>query len=251
MPNIFIKSFLCLLVVAITGNVQANIALSKYRLYFDNNTRSDALQLRNTGSETVSFSIELGLVAMTEDGILRKVDEDEFSAIGMLRYSPKRGTIEAGERQALRFALRKPASLPDGEYRAVLQITSTIENGANGGVSIRPKLSYSVPIIVRHGQLNASTDLLNPRLVMVGGTPNIEFWQSLEGNRSLFGNFIVTDSQGNEIGILKNSAVYQPLKRRKVLISLNKPTKGKVNIDYQEIAKYGGDLSAHTEIELN
>ncbi len=227
----------------------ANIALSKYRLYFDNSTRSDAVQLRNTSSAPVTFSLSLGLVTMTEEGILRPVEEDDFSAIGLLRYSPKRGRIEAGARQALRFALRKPADLPEGEYRAVLQITG-VPDAIPGAVSIRPKLSYSVPIIVRHGKLHAQTELLNPRLVMVGDSPSIELWQKLDGNRSLFGNFIVSDENGNELGVLRNSGVYQPLTKRKVLIKLNQAAKGKVIINYQEIAKFGGSESASTELEL-
>lgn len=245
------KIMLCILLLFVSNVASANIALSKYRLYFDHSNRSDALQLRNTSSGSISFSVELGLVAMTEEGVLRAVEEDKNSAIGLLRYSPKRGKIKAGERQALRFVFRKPADFPEGEYRAVLKITSSDDAASGSAVSIRPKLSYSVPIIVRNGQLQASTELLAPRLVMVGGTPTIELWQKLEGNRSLFGNFTVSDQSGNEIGLLRNSAVYLPLNKRKVLIKLKAEPKGKVIIDYKEIAKYGGNLSARTEIELN
>jgi P pilus assembly chaperone PapD len=240
-----------ILFLSFSSQVQANLALSKYRLYFDNNNRADSLQLRNAGAVALSYKVDLGLVAMTEEGTLRKIEEDPFSAIGLLRYSPKRGRIEAGGRQALRFSLRKPAGLKDGEYRAVLLISGSPESESDNSLSIRPTLSYSVPIIARHGRLEAATELLEPRLVMRSDTPHIELWQSLEGNRSLFGNFIVSDDKGNELGVLNNSAVYLPLKRRKVNIALNKMVKGKVIIEYKEIAKFGGDLAAKTEIELN
>jgi P pilus assembly chaperone PapD len=233
-----------------TNQAQANLALSKYRLFFDNSNRSDSLQLRNTGSGALTFSVSLGLVAMTEEGTLHQIEDDPYSAIGLLRYSPKRGRIEAGGRQALRFSLRKPADLEDGEYRAVLLISSAPEADGSGSLSIRPSLSYSVPIIARHGRLEAKTELLEPRLIMRSGVPHVEFWQTLEGNRSLFGNFIVSDNKGNELGVLNNSAVYLPLKRRKVNIPLNDMVKGKVVIDYKEIAKFGGNLAAKTEIEL-
>lgn len=236
--------------IFLSNSVQANIALSKFRLYFDDSIRSDSLQLRNTGAVALTYEVELGLVAMTEEGTLRKVEKDPYSAIGLLRYSPKRGRIEAGERQALRFVLRKPAGLENGEYRAVLLITNTPLTDNKGTLSLRPKLTYNIPIIVRHGRLEASTELLEPKLVMSGDTPNIELWQSRIGNRSLFGNFIVRDTDGNELGVLNNSAVYQPLNRRKVLIALNKMVKGKVLIEYTEIAKFGGKLEAKTEIEL-
>jgi fimbrial chaperone protein len=240
-----------LFIWSVAASSYGNISLSKYRLYFDNNNRSDALQLRNTGSNAINYRVELGLVAMTEEGILRAVDEDPMSAKDFLKYSPKSGTIAPGEAQALRFAVRKPASLAEGEYRAVLNITTTNQVSAVGTVSIQPKLSYSVPIIVRHGRLEASTQLLEPRLVMKGDTPHIELWQSLEGNRSLFGDFTMIDEDGNEIGLLKSSAVYLPLNGRKILIPLKEMVKGKVTVQYKENAKYGGNLEATTEIELH
>ncbi len=245
----FISFFLILNLV--TFAAQANVSLSKFRLYFDNNNRNDALQLRNKGSKPVRYSVELGLVAMTEEGALHPVDSDPFSAIGLLRYSPKRGVIQPGDRQALRFSLRKPAGLKDGEYRAVLKVTSSEIADAGSTVALQSKLAYNLPIIVRHGRLNAETSLQEAKLVRVGNVAHVEFWQTLDGNRSLFGNFILEDEDGNEVGVLNNSAVYQPLDRKKVIIPLQSEVQGNVTIKFKEIAKYGGDLAAETNITLN
>lgn len=246
-----IKTLCCFVVITLTGQASANVALSKYRLYFDNTTRSDALQLRNTGATGLEFTAELSLVAMTEEGTLRKVEEDPLSAIKLLRFSPKRGTIAPGNRQALRFAVRKPANLAPGEYRAVLNLTSSFNAGNKGNVNLNTKLAYNVPVILRHGRTEAVTELLEPKLVMAESVPHIELWQSLVGNRSLFGNFIVTDEQGNELGVLNSVAVYQPLTRRKVLIPLAQQSSGRITIQYNEIAKFGGNLEAKTVIQLN
>jgi len=241
---------LVILFVTFTQQAEANLALSKFRLYFDQNNRTDSLQLRNPSSTAINYKLTLGLMAMTEEGTLHKVEEDPQSAIALLRYSPKRGTIEAGGNQALRFALRKPAGLADGEYRAHLTISSTAKTADSVNVNLNPTLSYSIPIIVRHGRVEATTELLEPNLVMRSGIPHIEFWQTRQGNRSIFGNFIISDEQGNELGLLNNSAVYQPLEKRKVTIGLNDMVKGKVLIEFKEIAAFGGELSATTEIEL-
>lgn len=232
-------------------SASANLSLSKFRLYFDNNTRNDALQLRNKSDRAVSYTLELSLVEMTEEGTLRAVSDDPFSAVGLLRYSPRRGVIQPGERQALRFSVRKPAGLQDGEYRAVLKIVSAVAPKSSGDISLQSKLSYNLPIIVRHGRLTASTSLQDARLVNVGATPSIELWQTLEGNRSVFGNFIVEDEQGNEVGVLNNSAVYQPLNRRKVIIPLNQNVSGEVKVKFSEIAQYGGTENAITTLKLN
>lgn len=242
-------TFLCLSTVSLSA--YANLSLSKFRLYFDNSNRNDALQMRNKGDAPVSYSAELSLVAMTEEGTLHPVESDSFSAIGLLRYSPKRGVINPGQRQALRFSVRKPAGLKEGEYRAVLKITSAPVTSQAGSIALQSKLAYNLPIVVRHGRLEATTELTNPRLVNVGSTPSIELWQLLEGNRSVFGNFIVEDSDGNEVGILNNSAVYQPLKRKKVLIPLSQNVKGDITIKFNEIAVYGGSETAQTSINVN
>jgi len=245
----FVYSLVVLSLISFSSH--ANISLSKFRMYFDNNNRNEALQLRNKGDLPIRYSVELGLVAMTEEGTIYPVDIDPFSAIGLLRYSPKRGTIQPGDRQALRFSLRKPAGLKDGEYRAVLKITSSEINNSSSAVSLQSKLAYNLPIIVRHGRLSADTSLLDPKLVNIGDVAHVELWQTLDGNRSLFGDFIVEDSDGNEVGILKNSAVYQPLNRKKVTIPLKSEVTGNVTITFKEVAKYGGNLEADTVVLLN
>ncbi|GAA0854840.1 hypothetical protein [Aliiglaciecola litoralis] len=231
--------------------VSANLSLSKFRLYFDNSNRNDALQLRNKGDRAISYAVELGLVSMTEEGTLHVVEEDPYSAIGLLRYSPKRGTIEPGERQALRFSVRKPAGLKDGEYRAVLKVTSAPLMEQSTKVAMQSKLAYSLPIIIRHGRLSASTKLTEAKLVTVGDTASIEVWQLLEGNRSVFGNFIVEDDNGNEVGVLNSSAVYQPLTRRRVIIPLSQNVSGKITVKFSEVALYGGTEKAQTTVIIN
>ena len=240
-----------MLLACASAHVQANIALSKYRVFFDTDSRTDAIQIRNTGSVSIRYSVELGLVEMTEEGTMFVVSEDPKSAIPFLRFSPKRGVIAPGNRQALRFALRKPAGLEDGEYRAVLKLTSKLDASSVGNVNLNTALTYNVPIIVRHGRVSASSELLQPQLVMKDGTAHIQLWQSREGNRSLFGNFLVTDADGNELGVLNNVATYLPLNRRKVLIPLSREVTGDVTISYNEVAKFGGSIQSSTQLSLN
>ncbi|NMH60813.1 fimbrial biogenesis chaperone [Alteromonas ponticola] len=229
----------------------ANITLSKYRLYFDSNDRAEALQLRNVGSADAQFTAELTLSAMTEEGEVYSVFELDNAATPLIRYSPKRGTIAPGQRQALRFALRKPAGLADGEYRAVLKLTSSVPTSGTGAVTLSSKLAYSIPIVVRHGRLNATTSLTNPQIVMSQGTPHIQLWQTRQGNRSLFGNFTVSDDKGNEVGVLNGVATYLPLEKRKVLIPLNSDYRGPVTITFTENENYGGNANATLDYVIN
>lgn len=240
--TLFISSFL-------SPSVNANVALSKFRIFFDSQSRTDSLQLRNTGSSDLKYSAELILNAMTEDGTIYSVSEDSLSAQKFIRFSPKRGTIKPGERQALRFSLRKPANLENGEYRAVLRLVTELAPTEGGNVNLASKLAYNVPIIVRHGEVSVVSRLETPTTVMHNGQPHIQVWQTRSGNRSVFGNFIVETLEGEELGVINNVAVYRPLERRKVLIPLTKTVKGPVIIRYTENKKFGGDTElsiAHT-----
>lgn len=246
-----IRASILFISFTIASIADANINMSKNRLFFDSNQRSDALQLRNTGANTMNFNASMHLVEMTEEGTVKRVETLDNSAIKLIRFSPKRGTVLPGEKQVIRFSVRRPPKLPAGEYQAVLSLTTSIANNRAEAVTLNTKLAYNMPIIVRQGKTTANTSIENPRLIMIGNTPHIELWQTREGNRSLFGNFIATDSNNNEVGIVNGIAVYSSLAQRKVLIPLNPDAKaGDINIKYQEVAEFGGNLTASTNLQL-
>ncbi|MEM7421093.1 MAG: hypothetical protein AAF364_15395 [Pseudomonadota bacterium] len=226
----------------LSTQVSANVALSKFRVYFDGKTRTASLQLRNTGAKEFKYTAELTLNEMTEEGAIYSVNSDPLAADKFIRFSPKRGTIKPGERQALRFALRKPSGLADGEYRAVLRVVTELAPTEGGNVNLASKLAYNVPIIVRHGEVVAESNLASPTTVMHNGQPHIQVWQTRTGNRSLFGDYVVETTDGETLGVLNNVAVYRPLERRKVLIPLTNASKGDVVIRYTENEKFGGSL---------
>ncbi len=245
--TVFLSSYLLL----IAQSAFANINMSKNRLFFDSNQRGNSLQLRNAGANTMNYTASLHLVEMTEDGSLQRVKDATDSAIKMIRFSPKRGSIKPGDAQVVRFAVRRSPKLASGEYRAVFSLVSAIDNTSESSVSLNTKLAYNMPVIVRHGETTATTALEKPRLVMQGDVPHIELWQTLEGNRSLFGNFIITDENQKEIGSIKRVAMYSQLSQRKVVIPLRENVNGgNVYIKYQEIAEFGGNLTASAALQL-
>ena len=253
MPKLFVPFVLLFVLfnLLLSPYAQANVALSKFRVYFDNKSRSSSLQLRNTGAEDIKYTAELTLNSMTEDGNVYAVSEDDFDATTFLRFSPKRGTIAPGERQAIRFALRKPQGLEDGEYRAVLRLITELAPTTTGNVNLASKLAYNVPIIVRHGEVTVESQLLEPSVVVHNGVTHVQVLQTRIGNRSLYGNFIVQTEDGTEVGVLNNVATYRPLERRKVLIPLQNPVKGPVTVKYVENSKFGGTIESSVDTVIN
>jgi len=233
----------------------ANLSLSEYRLYFDGRTKNNSLLIRNTSDKNLDFKVTLSHKDMTEEGTLIEVTTQEVegrSAKSMLRFSPRRGVIEPKGMQAIRMTVRKKAELPTGEYRAVLKITaSESKNNNNNGVSIRPKVIYSVPVIVRHGQLEATSELLSPKFILQNGQPTLMLWQSLNGNRSLYGDFKLVNNEDKIVGELHNVAVYPPLSRRKVYILLQQPSTGPLTLHYAENTEYGGNIELTIPVNIN
>lgn len=246
------KNF-CILILSclFCANSFANITLSKNRLFFGEKDRSDALQLRNTGGSPMQFKTSLYLVQMDEQGGIHKVAQSDDSAIDMLRFSPKRGVVPAGGKQVIRFSIRRPRDLVEGEYRAVLSVSTSLATDRPEAVTLNSTLSYNMPVIVRHGETKASTQLENTRLVHSSGSRLIELWQTLEGNRSLYGNFTVEDKSGNVHGLLNGVAVYTSLNKRQVLIPLTSDVSDQeLIVKYQEVATFGGIEKAQTAIKL-
>lgn len=240
--------------VFFSHNVFANLALSEYRLYFDNQTKNNALMIRNTSDKRLDFKLMLTHKDMTEDGALIDVPLSEVaerSAKSMLRFSPRRGTIAPKQMQAIRMTVRKKADLPHGEYRAVLRIIASESSEPSAtGISIKPKVAYSVPVIVRHGRLTADSTLVNPQFVTQNGRPTVMLWQTLSGDRSLYGNFTVLNENEQIVGEVRNVGVYTPLSRRKVFIPLYAPVQGPVTIHYQESTQYGGNIELEVPMQL-
>ena len=224
----------------------ASIALSEYRLYFDGRTKQNALMIRNTSDNNLDYRVLLIHKDMTEEGNFVEVSDAEVigrSAKPLLRYSPRRGVIKSQEVQAIRMTVRKKADLPVGEYRAVLKIITSKVSEQNEAESVKSKLAYSIPVIVRHGKLEAESSIVNPQLITQNGQPTVMFWQTLKGNRSLYGNFQVMNSDRAIVGEVNNLAVYTPLTRRKVYIPLTQQVEGPLTIEYQENKRYGGKLA--------
>ncbi len=249
--NQFALLFLILASFAICSLAQANVALSKFRIFLDPKTRTDALQLRNDGSKDMRYTLELSQSTMTEDGLVYADIDAPLSAIRLLRYSPKRGFVPAGGRQAIRFAVRKPAGLEDGEYRAVLRVVTESLPTTGGNVNLASKLAYNIPVIVRHGHVEAQASLINPSTVIYNDKPHVQVWLTRSGNRSLFGDFVVESDDGETVGQLNNVAMYRPLTQRKVLIPLENAEKGPVVIRFTEQKKFGGDINLSVKHTLN
>lgn len=217
---------------------------------------SAELTLINKGSEAGSYRIILRNIRTDEHGKFHHADKaegDELFADDLIRFSPRRVTVEAGAYQKVRVMVRKPNGLKDGEYRTHLVFQSLPKQDSNSldpngdlSVSVDPIVEVSIPIIVRHGKLSTKLSIQAPSLE----DDAITFTLGREGSRSTYGDVEVFINDGNKkgerVGYIRGLSVYYPSDKRVISVPLRLPTtydkaKGSLTIRFTEDPTYGGE----------
>lgn len=261
--------FLCQLAPA-----QADLSLFPTRLVLEKNQRAAQIELMNNSSQAQTYRISLVNRRMTESGEIveaREAQEGERFADELIRFSPRQVTITPGGSQVVRVLVRKPSGLADGEYRSHLQFdrlpdatASSLEalTGSTGqeiGVVITTLIGASIPVIVRHGDTQASTTLAD--LVLEGDTGKslLAFKIRREGNRSVYGDLSVTFTPKGgkelEVGRSRGVAVYVPNGFRFVRLPLSLPeglnlASGTLTLQLRDRPEAGGRVMAQASLQL-
>lgn len=217
---------------------------------------SAELTLVNKGTEAGSYRIILRNIRADEYGKFQHAESaqgDELFADSLIRFSPRRVTVEAGAYQKVRVMVRKPKDLKSGEYRTHLvfqslpqQDTNALGDQSDLSVSVDPIVEVSIPIIVRHGKLTATLGVHDP----VVEDDAIEFTLSREGSRSTYGDVEVFIGNGNKkgdrVGYVRGLSVYYPNPKRIVQVPLRLPdaynnASDSLLIRFTEDPTYGGE----------
>ncbi|MBS1767694.1 MAG: hypothetical protein JST05_09875 [Acidobacteria bacterium] len=229
----------------------ADVAVAPSRLILEGAKRSGELYLINTGLKDGHYQLSLVHFEMTPSGDLIQKDlatlkpEDHFAG-NLLRFSPRELDLKSGESQVIRFRLRLPANLPDGEYRAHLFVRSvpsgpvasaSVQKG-HISLKIEPTYGVSVPILVRHGKVSAQAGLTDLGLSYQQGRPILHAAITRSGLASLYGNLDVEWKPADgklfrPVGSFKGIGVYPEISQRPVDMELE---------DAQGMAIRGGSL---------
>ena len=232
----------------------------------DESNRSATLVLRNPSDGPRTYRLLWEDKRAREDGGYTMIEEGEEwpSAQEMVRFSPRQITVGAGENQTVRFSFRPPADLPTGEYRShlLLQVIPEISEptatlGAEGpqdnvGVKVFMQMSFSIPIVVRHGTDVPQVSIEDIKAVPVkdGKQLALEVTFNRAGNASSYGKVSVqmqrdTDSPVEQVGEHGELSIYPEVGKRKVTIALRDggiPEGALVRIAYEGIKEYQGIL---------
>lgn len=266
--------FLSALGSAFTALAVGNLMLYPTRVVFEGRERAAHLDLINNGDRPMTYRLAFVQKRMNETGEFQEIDTPqpgEKFADGLIRYSPRQVTLMPGATQIIRLMVRKPADLEAGEYRSHMLFSQMPENTGSSvlaeansekkmGVTLTPLIAVSIPIIVRHGNLQATVTLTNLELQPAEdeGPPLISLRLERSGDRSVFGDIIVTvtsdDGQVQRIGQANGVAVYTPNLLRRIRLPLEKmdlaQIHGILQVTYQETQEEGGKVLAQATMPL-
>ena len=255
----------------------AQLMLNPTRVTIEKNQRSSQLDLINIGNQAATYRVSLVNRRMNENGDFSPAETalaGEQFADDMVRFSPRQVTIAPGATQVIRLSLRKPAELPEGEYRSHLLIEriadttlqTSIENKTDADskdikIQLLALVGASIPLIVRHGETAYSISISNLALQPASGEqpPALTLTLNRAGTRSSYGDMVVTfipeNATPREIARLGGIAVYVPNGLRQVKIALPPKTdtpisRGTLHIAYLQRPEEGGKVIAEAKLDV-
>ena len=253
---------------ALPASAQGDLLVAPTRVILDG-SRGTEVVLSNIGSEEATYRIGLELRRMAENGRLVPVEKTEANdteeaALGMIRYAPRRIVLPPGQPQSVRLAARPGAELPDGEYRVHMsfkaipkprQVTDTPQESENVSIQLIPIYGVTIPIIVRHGKLEAQVAINQPRVVESEEGAQLALTMSRAGDSSTYGELIVTKpGLEDPVVVSRGLAIYPELGSREVRIPLTEEQKtnltGQLRFEYREMPEAGGALIAAVDARL-
>ena len=194
----------------------ARLLISPLYIVMEGRDRKSEVVVVNSGNQEVIYQLKWQLSEQVE-GLGGFVDVEEQEGRIYLHdfavFSPRQFTLQPGKKQTIRMAVRRPADLPEGEYKTHLQFASQAINREqevvrDGKARFRAKLnySYSIPVIYRVGDYDLQVELGNP-------TMNVS-----QSNQNLVLNLPIRRS--GKHGTLAHIQVYhQPLGGKEILLS--------------------------------
>jgi hypothetical protein len=216
--------------------------------FLQNRGRSGEILLVNGGQERGTYRISMVNMDMAEDGSVHDVPRQpgRINAEDLIRYAPKQVTLEPHSTQAVRIQVRLPEGLAPGEYRSHMVFRAVPnaapprapEAGAEAkgfSVKLTPIYGLSIPIIIRHGATQVSTDLTGLQLLPPAGPegpPVFQFRINRKGNKSVFGDLEILWSPrvglSRVVASRNGIAIYAKLSHRDFALDLPElPAKGR------------------------
>jgi P pilus assembly chaperone PapD len=214
----------------------ADLMVYPTRVVMTDRQRTAQVDLVNTSQIQATYKISLIRKRMTESGEFQDVstaEPEEKFADEVVKYSPRQVTLVPGAGQTIRMMFKVPPNLAEGEYRSHLMFSkppAAISElpGKNGlepntvSMNIIANIGISIPVIVRHGNLEAKAaiDPASVKISSIGPKQQlVEFTLARSGTRSIYGDVVAYRGK-EKVAEGNGFAVYVPNSQRKLCLSV-------------------------------
>jgi len=255
--------FLCVFTLSLCAFKQAhaNLMILPTNVVFEGRDRYAVVTLINNGNTTTSYNLEwVHYKMLPETGAYEYLEDlgDEFDLSKHLVLSPRRVSLAPKAKQKIRLALRRPADISPGDYRAHLSFSAVPikqessdakeGEGDEASASVNFVISYSIPVFWRAGESDARAELGQISLERNANTGMLDLLvpteRSPESPYSILGYAMVyhIDEKGGEefIGELSNANIFPEIDNRTFRILLTKDIEGgSLRVVLRERAKDG------------
>lgn len=163
-----------ILISVLTGGsarAVADMLILPIRVYFKDGDRMKGLTTLNTGKVQAVYRLSFEHKKQLPDGGYENLDTPlnaPYNPADWLVYSPRQVDLVPQGKQGIRLSLRRPADLPDGEYRvhAVLKRTArdAIENRGEDApkgqqATLMINVGFAIPVVVRKGKYDTTASI--------------------------------------------------------------------------------------------
>lgn len=245
MKHLLQLSILFCLVSGFNADAAPKIHFTDYRVLLTSNASIKDYQIFNQGNRDAYCYTSVIDHNVSKTGQLSRANKKNrptTSAADIIRVSPRRVMVSAMSNQKVKVVARKIRKLPKGEWVSYLSLKCKEHNPSlSQGVQVSPNFVFNIPVVVRNGELTVNASLVNAELAANNGRyfANIEL--NRNGERSLYGNLIVSD----ETGILaqqKGISHYLQSQTVPLTLPLKQKPKGKLTFRFIEQRQFGGTL---------
>ena len=205
------------------------------RVVFEGRKRTAEVSLSNSGTARATFRVSLIRMDMDENGGFseKPLDPGAENMQSLFRFSPREVTLDPQETQVIRIQVRKPAELPEGEYRLHMVFRGVppaeepaplkAEAPKELSINLRPIYGIAIPLIVRHGETAAKASITD--LAFDAKAKTLQFKLNRSGNQSVYGDLQATrlesDSRATVLSQANGLAVYTPNASRRVTLPVD------------------------------
>ena len=228
--------------------------LSAYRIYLDQDQRDTSFIVFNKNATPQMCTLRLKHYNFDTVGNMVKVNDNEVpdnSAKPWIRYTPRSFLLTPANNQTVRFSMKRKANIEAAEYRSYITLDcedEALTKEANSTdqpmISLKPKLSQNIPIVVRTKPLTATAELVDFKL----DKRTLSFNIQRTGNRSLYGSIeVINKHTGERIAGANGLSVYTETDKLPFNIGVGNTSLADIKVIFKEDEKFGGNLIVETD----